>query len=41
MIDNEDDWDEVDPEYVDEHEPCSHGVTPKWDCDWCKEECGE
>jgi hypothetical protein len=24
--------------YTDEHESCPHGVSPKWDCDWCGEE---
>ncbi|WP_293048446.1 hypothetical protein [Pandoraea sp.] len=38
ITETEDDWQDPDPEYVDEDEPCPHGIVPKKDCDWCKEE---
>lgn len=34
----DDDWTEPEPEYAAEYERCPHGVAPKWDCDWCRDE---
>ena len=38
MVDHEDNWDEPEREYDDEHRACHHGITPRSDCDWCREQ---
>lgn len=38
MVDQDDDWEDQEPTYDDEHNTCQHGITPKSDCDWCREQ---